>query len=536
MSLRKTFKKLSLYFYTVKYLKPIQIYKRLIFNFYKPSLNLKCRATMRAQQKNLIKLIDKLINKIDENNYTFLNQTYNISSSSIWNNHKIDKLWLYNLHYFNNYDKNLIIRWIQENLPKKGIGWESYPTSLRIINWIKQYLTGCHFPQEVLDSLFIQTRWLAKRLEWHLLANHLFTNAKALIFAGLFFSGAEADRWLNKGIDILNQQLKQQILHNGSHFELTPMYHAIILADILDLINIMRVYNYAIPNNWPDLVTKMFNWLNYMSHPDGKIAFFNDATFGVAPSIDELIKYAQNLGMITKTNNIVQPINYHRLSKNRMTLIADAGAIGPDYQPGHAHADTLSFELSIDKQRVLINSGISSYIGYDRKYQRGTSAHNTVSIDNKNSSEVWSNFRVARRANIIKKNFIENKYPCVLSASHNGYMHLKGKPKHQRTWELNDKKLLIADVITGKHKHNIKIYFHFHPDIDLIKTSDGCIEIRNSHGNTLANLIVPEQTELTIKNNYYFPEFGKSMANKSIIIEKYDQLPLEIITQLNLVE
>jgi uncharacterized heparinase superfamily protein len=491
---------------------------------------------MRMQQKKLIKPIDKPINKIDKNNYIFLNQIHNISSSSIWNDYKIDKLWLYNLHYFNNYDENLIVRWIQENPPKKGIGWESYPTSLRIVNWIKQYLEGFSFSQEALDSLFIQTRWLIKRLEWHLLANHLFANAKALIFAGLFFSGTEADYWLNKGITILNQQLKQQILHNGSHFELTPMYHAIILEDMLDLINIMHIYNYPVPNNWFNLITKMFNWLNYISHPDGKIAFFNDATFGVAPNIDELIKYAQNLKIIAKTNNIVKSINYYRLTKDRITLIADAGVIGPNYQPGHAHADTLSFELSIDKQRVLVNSGISSYIGHDRKYQRGTSAHNTVSIDNINSSEVWSNFRVARRANIIKKNFIKNEHYYSLSASHNGYMHLKGKPKHQRTWKLGDKKLLITDIITGKYKHNIKIYFHFHPDMNLIKINDDRVEIRNSCGNTLANLIASDQTELTIKNGHYFPEFGKSMANKSIIIEKHDKLPLEIITQLNLAE
>ena len=530
-------KNLLLYFHTLRHLKPIQIYRRLIFNFYKPSLNLKCQVILHNQQKKIINPINKLISKIDKNNYKFLNQIHDISSSSVWDDHKIDKLWLYNLHYFNHYDENLIIRWIQENPPAKGIGWEPYPTSLRIVNWIKQYLTGRSFPQEALDSLFIQARWLVKRLEWHLLANHLFANAKALVFAGLFFSDTEANNWLNRGIKIINQQLKQQILHNGSHFELTPMYHAIILEDMLDLINIMHVYNYPVPNDWFDLITKMFSWLNYMSHPDGKIAFFNDTTFNVASSTDELINYAQNLKITTKVNNMVKPINYYRLTKDRITLIADVGEIGSDYQPGHAHADTLSFELSIDQQRVLVNSGISSYkIGREREYQRGTSAHNTVTIDDINSSEIWSSFRVARRANIVKKSFNENEIYCILSASHNGYIHLKGKPKHQRTWKLNNKQLVITDNIIGKYKHNVKIYFHFHPNIKLVKINNNCVEIRNLSDNKLAELISSNQVKLAIKNDNYFPEFGKSVANKTIVIEKYDKLPLEITTRLILAE
>ena len=80
-------------------------------------------------------------------------------------------------------------------------------------------------------------------------------------------------------------------------------------------------------------------------------------------------------------------------------MLIDVAKIGPDYLPGHAHADTLSFELSLYGKRLLVNSGISRYgTSLIRQFERSTEAHNTVAIDNKNSSEVWSGFRVARRA------------------------------------------------------------------------------------------------------------------------------------------
>ena len=42
-------------------------------------------------------------------------------------------------------------------------------------------------------------------------------------------------------------------------------------------------------------------------------------------------------------------------------LVMDAGQVGPNYLPGHAHADTLSFECSINGEQVIVNSGISEY-------------------------------------------------------------------------------------------------------------------------------------------------------------------------------
>ena len=202
----------------------------------------------------------------------------------------------YNLHYFDTLSgpadedlkqsqRALVTRWITENPVGQGNGWEPYPVSLRIVNWIKWALRGIRFDDAWVHSLSVQVRWLEGRLEWHLLGNHLLANAKALVFAGLYFDGPEAERWLRNGLQIYERELPEQVLGDGGHFERSPMYHAIILEDLLDLYNIGTAYGLIArfgDLQLPGLIARMRNWLAAMTHPDGGPAFFNDAAFGIS--------------------------------------------------------------------------------------------------------------------------------------------------------------------------------------------------------------------------------------------------------------
>jgi uncharacterized heparinase superfamily protein len=92
-----------------------------------------------------------------------------------------------------------------------------------------------------LESLALQARYLAETVEYHLLGNHLLANAKALVFVGAFFEGGARRRAGSaSGLRILASQLPEQVLDDGGHFERSPMYHSLILEDVLDLVNLHR--------------------------------------------------------------------------------------------------------------------------------------------------------------------------------------------------------------------------------------------------------------------------------------------------------
>ena len=114
--------------------------------------------------------------------------------------------------------------WLNDNAKKNGVGWAPYPMSLRIVNWIKWNLNGNELSTDAKVSLFEQAIILSRKIEWHLFGNHLFENGKALIFAGAFFKEPKAEKLLKMGIKIVTNQIREQILDDGGHFELSTMY------------------------------------------------------------------------------------------------------------------------------------------------------------------------------------------------------------------------------------------------------------------------------------------------------------------------
>ena len=541
--------KAKLLFHTVKYLKFSQVFNRIKRRFVKPAIDMSPAPDVSVVARKLQSVVRRQPRMLNENRFEFLNVIADIQIAADWNSPDQDKLWLYNLHYFDDlnafgarqrvsWHTNLIERWINENPPCFGNGWEAYPSSLRIVNWIKWTLTGNSFEQSWLDSLATQVRYLSNNLETHLLGNHLFVNAKALVFAGLFFEGKDADRWYQTGLNIIEKEVLEQVLADGGNFELSPMYHSLFLEDLLDLVNIHRAYNKEIISGVKDKILPMFDWLNSMCHPDGGVSFFNDTAFGVAPSLNELLNYAERLNIKKVSEKVkalvyLQDSGYIRVEGKDLVAILDVASIGPDYIPGHGHADVLSFELSLFGKRVIVNSGTSIYgTSSERHNQRSTLSHSTVVIDEKNSSEVWGGFRVARRANVLNVKTKQSDNDIEVSACHDGYKRLKGKPIHNREWIFSKNVIIIKDRITGKRIHRISSILPLHPEVSIINTQDNSVELE-VHGKSVKIVFEGEEFgKLQVVSSQYHPEFGLSIDNKQLIYDYNGSLPYKGIIKI----
>lgn len=486
--------------------------------------------------------------------FRFLNVEHELAAPEDWNDPGHGTLWLYNLHYFDDlnaenaeargeWHQELLRRWVAENPPARGAGWEPYPTSLRLVNWIKWSLRGNVLPGECLHSLAVQARWLGRRLEYHLLGNHLFSNAKALVFAGLYFEGVEAESWYRKGIRILVREVPEQVLPDGGHFERSTMYHRIVLEDLLDLVNLHRAYGRTAPSAWAEAVGRMLRWAALIRHPDDEVPFFNDAAFGTAPAWEELRAYASRLDFSdTEASEwlagtfLLPDSGYAGCHGPEATLFLDVAPVGPDYLPGHAHADTLSLELSLFGARVLVNSGTSTYEdGDERLRQRGTAAHNTIAVDEEDSSEVWRSFRVARRARVHDVTFDAER--AEIGAWHDGYRRLHGRPVHARHLRLREGELEVADTVTGDGTHRVEGAWHLHPSVEVRQSgADGAgeVELEIASGSTVhrATLVIEGPVAVEIEPATWHPEFGKSVENRRIRFSCEGTLPLRVVTRI----
>lgn len=546
-----TLRTASLYWHTLRHLRPAQIYGRLRFRLARPRVDAAPAPGLRAPSGSWAAPALRAPSLVAPGEFLFLGKACRLAEIG-WDGPQRDKLWRYNQHYFDDLNAvgaperaewhiALIADWLAQNPPSRGTGWEPYPTSLRIVNWIKWALAGKSLSREAVQSLAIQTRWLSRRLEYHLLGNHLFSNAKALVFAGLFFEGAEAEHWLETGLAILTREIPEQILADGGHFERSPMYHALALEDLLDLLNMVNCYEMALTpewkpeaDRWREQIEAIRGWLHAMSHPDGGISLFNDAAFGIAPENAELDAYAERLGF--KVVNSLPPTQwlsasgYARFSCGPAVALLDMAAVGPDYLPGHAHADTLSFELSLFGERILVNSGTSCYGDSDERLrQRGTAAHNTVVIAGQDSSEVWGGFRVARRARLRDVTVSLSGAP-IAQATHDGYRRLPGAPLHRRCWRMDDGSLSVSDHV-GNCDLPAEARFHVHPDVRLVPKSDPSVgEGLTPNGKRFSWHV--RHGKARIEQSTWHPRFGEACSSQCLVIALHEGLS-EIIFSWN---
>ena len=462
------FNKIKLLINTVIHLRAIQIYYRIYYF-------LRNRLFRYNVEKRIINDFNPIVwkNRIDydnsyfkkENLFTFLNTSHFFSKKINWNFNKLGKLWTYNLNYFDflnqeNISKETGLLLIQDFIKNDALlkdGKEAYPISLRGINWVK-FLSNNQVKDELINNtLYFHYCILFKNLEYHLLGNHLLENAFSLLFGAYYF---QDEKLYNKSNDLLISELNEQVLKDGAHFELSPMYHQIILLRLLDSIQLIKLNS-----GWKkdDLISfleakasLMISWLDNITYKNGNIPMLNDATFNIAPNSENIFSYAKHLG-INSQNIPLSDSGYRKINSNNYELLLDIGNVGPDYQPGHAHSDTFNFELIIDGNPILIDTGISTYEkNAIRQFERATHSHNTVKIGSKEQTQVWGGFRVAKRAKIT--HLIEK--PNLIEASHDGY--LSNGYKHTRSFLWGEKYLILKDKINRSTSNKAKAYFHLH--------------------------------------------------------------------------
>ena len=394
--------------------------------------------------------------------FTFLNLSHEFTGWEFTGN---GMLWAYNQNYFDwiNQDgasKEDGCKWIDAfnaKMSENRIGLAPYPTALRIVNWVKFF---CRYPdcatKPRLDSLFSQVKLLGKLIEYHLLGNHLLEDAFALYIGGSFFSDKSI---FENAKSLLLNQLTEQILRDGAHYEQSPMYHCILLDRLLDCINLQEGEE---RRELAIVATKMLGHLESIVWKNGSIPMLNDSANGISPTPTQLFDYAKKLGLIWHPVSLCE-CGYRKLTSSMMEVIVDVGDITATYQPGHSHADTFTYELYIKGKPYIVDTGISTYNKTNRRQlERSTISHNCVSINGGNSTEVWGGFRVGRRCHtsIIKDT------TKVIEAAHDGF----GTPV-RRKFEIHETDFTVEDWCEGEATS----YIHLAEGVD-----ERCIKISDS--------------------------------------------------------
>jgi len=531
------------YFHTARHLQPVQLSGRLLSRLKKPIL-----PKLPAAPDGLTGALtpgrafhhhDPWNNgaALRQGKFRFLNRTELLGWPADWTASGLPLLWKFNLHYFNYLyllnredQQELCVDWVDENPAGATLGWHPYPASLRIVNWCKLAVAA----PALLQSLYQQSAYLYRNIEWYHPGNHLLENARALIFAGRYFNGdVHARDWLAQGLDIYRRETPIQVLDDGGHFERSPMYHALMLECYLDVINVLPEDNTEIPL-LAEAAKRMGDYLASVTHPDGQIALLNDSTLEIAPPTDSLLQYLTDLlGYQAQKRAALPESGYFVIENEKLYLVIDGGPLGPDYLLAHAHADIFSYELSLQGRPIIVDTGVFEYpAGEMRRFVRSTRAHNTVCVDGTDQAECWSSFRVARRYAPVDVVFQRERAGYKFSGRFEGYAQLLGdRIVHRRSINCAEphQELTVEDTVEGTGSHLVESLIHLHPDVRLERSGP---RLRLHNDGTSCEIEVVNGS-LSIEEGWYCPEFGLKRTNQVLVLSGGPNLPATLAYKIS---
>lgn len=516
-------KKVMLYWNTVKHLKPIQIKGQI-----QRRLKGKRKSYVLSQEPEPVHITvpeldedEEYLNRFDadalmRDEVLLLHEEHKLHSS--WNEPAASHLWNYNLHYLEflvplavkyktTGDEKYKSKWLEiihswmENAGAKD-AYEPYTISLRIPNvLIGMELLGIE-DKEIYSSLYNQYRHLQRNLEEALLANHYFENLKTIVISAVLFN--EPDLY-HKAFNLFLKQIDEQILPDGIHYERSLMYHKIILEDILRVYTVLKSSSHTLDaDKLLETVRIMAVAISSLEQGFERTPLFNDAGNNVSKSTLSLLKVCERIaGSIDNTKTEFPDSGYYRLDQGNYTVLFDCGDIGPKYMGGHAHNDCLGFEMAAGGKVIFSNSGTGQYQGELRPFFRGTSAHNTLMVDDREQSELWGEHRAARR---ISKLRLKRTGEALIGQ----FQSYQGdRFRRKMKWKQNT--LEILDEVKSNGSHIARQFFHLAPGY---KYKRDAASVSVAAGNkVVARIKLPTDSDFLIHTEgqitSYAEDFGK---------------------------
>jgi len=384
--------------------------------------------------------------------------------------------------------RRLVGRWISEHPPRADDAWHPYPLSTRIGNWIAALtlLPDLASP-ELSASLWRQLRRLERNVEDDILGNHVIRNASALVLGGASFSEPGLTR---RGVDLLRRELPEQVLADGGHYERSPVYHLVVLRDLL-------VVHAVAPQPWiADAIARMSAFAAALARPDGAPALFNDGGLDQAPRLD--------LPPAPGGLSVFEQSGFAVVREGKLWLAFRCGRAAPDFLPAHAHADALSFQLWWDGRPVLADAGTYTYEpGSERDWFRGTAAHSTIKVDGRDQFRVWGAFRSGPLPEV---ELLEAR-DDVLAAS----VQLGRGVRHVRRIEWGSGEVVVRDRVEGAGTHEIETRLHWAP-----------------RGRELATVSVAGPGDLVEERGWVSERFGERLESPVSAVLTKLELPADL--------
>lgn len=371
--------------------------------------------------------------------------------------------------------RGLVGSWLATHDRWHPESWAPAVLGARVTNWLTHarllsHGEGSPLDRQILRSLARQVRHLAR-----VCGDVERGVARLAVLQGLIYGiacGLGPARWTASALRRLSRELRDQILPDGGHVARSPADHRTALAALVGMRDMLTLANHSVPPDLLDAIGRMAPVLGLYRHGDAGLALFN-GSIDDSPALTDAVMVRAGAG--SEPAATTAETGFERIDAGRTCLIMDAGSPPPSGFDRHAHAGTLSFELSWGQERLVVNCG--AFRGGEavwERAQRSTAAHSTLAVDDTNSSEILSDGSIGRRATIVERQREMSDGNVWVVAAHSGYQSNFGLVHRRRLYLAHDgSDLRGEDTLTGTHRGYATGRFHLHPDVRASLVQNG---------------------------------------------------------------
>jgi uncharacterized heparinase superfamily protein len=280
----------------------------------------------------------------------------------------------------------LVDDWITQQGSGHPIGWRPDVVGRRIISWLTHapFLLNdadVKFYRRFLRSLTRQVRYLRQTVRALPDGQPRLQGTIALTYAALCMAGQI--KLLKPVTRRLVDELQTQILPDGGHVSRNPGALIELLLDLLPLRQAFSARNTPPPAALINAVDRMMPMLRFFRHGDGAFANFNGMGSTPPDLLATVLAYDDARGR--PVENAVHS-GYQRIEAGGSVILMDTGRPPPIPFSQEAHAGFGAIELSVRRQRIVVNCGLPSTRRDSwRHLSRQTSAHSTVTLNGASS-------------------------------------------------------------------------------------------------------------------------------------------------------
>jgi uncharacterized heparinase superfamily protein len=386
--------------------------------------------------------------------------------------------------------RNLVDEWIKLSRHHDTTAWEPEIVARRLIAWLSQasiVLDGADiaFYRRFMRSINAQTRYL-RRVAYD--GTPGLPRLRVMIaLASLALSMPDQPRFLKQAARWLDLELVAQVLPDGGHVSRNP---GAILDALIDLLPLRQAF--ASRGTEPSrilisAIDRMMPMLRFFRQGDGTFAHFNGMGDTAADQLATVLAYDDVRGALPSN---APHTGYQRIEAAGTTVIVDTGRPPPTTFSTGAHAGCLSFEMSVGRQRLIINCGVPRPGSASlRRLARTTAAHSTATLNDRSSCRFLARGALGEligepviagpsRVDVERRNVAGM---TTLTMRHNGYVD-PYRIVHERRLSLHDQGDRLEGIDTFQSpsggtpnkggKDTFAIRLHLHPNVRAREAED----------------------------------------------------------------